>query len=38
MVFNLSKKDPATRRSLKTKLSFKSFGEYLRQIACGGVP
>ena len=25
MVFNLSKKDPATRHALKTKLLFKSF-------------
>ena len=34
MVFNLSKKDPATRHVLKTKLSFKSFWKYLRQIVC----
>ena len=32
MVFNLSKKDPATRQVLKTKLSFDSFWKYLRQI------
>ena len=34
MVFNLSKKDPATKHVLKTKLSFKSFRKYLRQVAC----
>ena len=38
MVFNLSKEDPATRRALKTKLSFKSFGKYLRQIVFVGTP
>ena len=38
MVFSLNKKDPATRRALKTKLSFKSFGKYHRQIACIGIP
>ena len=34
MVFNLSNKDPITTRALKTKLSFKSFGKYLRKITC----
>ena len=38
MVFNLSKKDPATRRALKTKLSVKSFGKFLRQRVCVGIP
>ena len=38
MVFNLSKKDPATRYVLKTKLSFKSFRKYLRQIVCTVIP
>ena len=37
MVFSLSKKVPATARALKTKLSFKSFGKYLRQIVCVGI-
>ena len=34
MVFNLSKKDPATKHVLKTKLSFKRFWKYLRQMVC----
>ena len=38
MVFNLSKKDPATRHVLKTKLSFKSFWKYLREIVCTVIP
>ena len=37
MVFNLSKKDPATSLALKTMLSFKSFGKYARQIFCVGI-
>ena len=37
MVFNLSKKDPTTRHALKTKLSFKSFGKYLRKMVCVGI-
>ena len=38
MVFNLSKKDPATGHVLRTKLSFKSFQKYLRQIVCTVFP
>ena len=38
MVFNLSKKDPATRHVLRTKLAFKSFWKYLRQIVCTVFP
>ena len=34
LAFNLIKKDPATKRALKTKLYFKSFEKYLRQIVC----
>ena len=33
----LVKKDPATNHALKTKLSFKSFGKYLRKLVCVGI-
>ena len=38
MVFNLSKKDPATRHAQKTKFSYNSFWKYLRPIVCAGIP
>ena len=38
MVFNISKRDPATRHVLKTKLSSKRFSKYLRQIVYTVIP
>ena len=38
MVFNAIMADTTTRRALKTKLSLKSFGKYLRQIVCAEIP